>query len=457
MVLSPLTACIKAGLAPIQIHTLFRWKNISFLLLTSATVPAFADMGTEVDPKFQKQLSIEQRKSLDNKGDILIIDIAKPEHDGVSDNRFTKFNVPNSAVFNNAVKEGNSQLVGHLQKNKHFDNKSAKTILSQVTGKEMSSIQGGLEVFGDRADLIIVNPNGITLNGVKAINTERFVAAAANVTTNSHTHRILRREGHHTLTTTENGKVIIGEKGVATNGLAYFDVVAKTIEQHGAVSPEKDHKDSQVANVTFAAGSLEYDLKDHKVKGKKQHVGKNTIAISGELAGAMHGKHIQFITTDTGAGVKHQGTILSESDIQIKTEQGNVDVQNLHANKKIELTGKNTKVLAKGLVRANESVKLNMSDNVTLEESAKISSGNSNINAKNLTVNANATLIAKDLTVQVTERITNDGTIAGRHNNLNTKKLVNREKGAILGEETLNITVKGKKAEFQDKKIPLLI
>ncbi|VEI45892.1 protein PfhB2 [Actinobacillus equuli] len=94
----------------------------------------------------------------------------------------------------------------------------------------MSKIQGGLEVFGQKADLIIVNPNGIELNGVKTINSDRFVAAAANVT---------KQGNQRILSTSENGTVVIGQNGVATNGLSYFDVVAKTIEQKGAASPEK--------------------------------------------------------------------------------------------------------------------------------------------------------------------------------------------------------------------------
>ncbi|MDG4953722.1 hypothetical protein NYR85_11070, partial [Actinobacillus equuli subsp. equuli] len=217
----------------------------------------------------------------------------------------------------------------------------------------------------------------------------------------------------------------------------------------GAASPEKDYKDNKIANITFAAGSLDYDLEKQEIKSQGKNA-EGTVAISGDLAGAMHGKHIKFITTDTGAGVKHHGTILSESDIQIKTEQGDIEVQNLHANKKIDLTGKNAKVLAKGLVRANESVKLDITDSVTLEESAKISSKNGHVSAKDLTVKSNATLIATNLTANAKVSITNEGKIAARHNNLHTKKLVNHKDGAILGEETLNITVKGKKVNFHN-------
>lgn len=447
--LNPIAACIKAELTPVQISPLFSWKNISFLLLTSIALPTFADSNAVVNGT---QTTVIERPTTTGKGNVLIIDIAKPEHDGVSDNRFSKFNVPNGAVFNNSLKNDRSQLVGDLYGNKHFSNQSAKAILNQVSGAEMSKIQGALEVFGDRADLIIVNPTGIELNGVKTINTDRFVAAAANVTGNN-----------RTLTTSENGKVVIEEKGVATNGLSYFDVVAKTITQKGAVGLEAGttDKDKKAANITFAAGSLEYDLTTHNVTGKNQSVNDGTVAISGELAGAMHGKHIQFITTDTGAGVKHQGTILSENDINITTKDGNIEVKKLYTKQKIGLTGKNATVSQDGVVYANESIALNLTNNVTLEQSAKVYSNHTQVHAKNVAVKEKATLIAQNLTVNATESITNNGTIAGIYNELRTKKLINNKDAKILAEKNLNIAVKGKKLveseESADKKTKTLI
>ncbi|VEI45582.1 protein PfhB2 [Actinobacillus equuli] len=321
------------------------------LLLTGVTLPAFAEPSAVVDEQFKDKTTIAEQKQRVVKV-ILIIDIAKPEADGVSDNRFSKFNVPNSAVFNNSLADGKSQLGGDLKKNQHFDKEAAKAILSQVTGSEMSKIQGGLEVFGQKADLIIVNPNGIELNGVKTINSDRFVAAAANVT----------EKGKYDKLTTSKGKVVIGANGVATNGLSYFDVVAKTIEQKGTIGPEKDTKNHPTANITFAAGNLDYDLKTRDIKARENGTGnkfrikskdESEIAISGELAGAMYGKNIQFITTDSGAGVNHKGTILSEQDIKIATKEGSITVQKVHANK-IAAEGKNFEVAQKGLVRANE-------------------------------------------------------------------------------------------------------
>lgn len=42
----------------------------------------------------------------------------------------------------------------------------------------------------------------------------------------------------------------------------------------------------------------------------------------------MHGKNIKLIVTDKGAGVKHDGIILSENDIQIEMNEGDLELGN---------------------------------------------------------------------------------------------------------------------------------
>lgn len=158
---SSLSDFVAAYLNPIKTVDMLKSKRVSLLLLTVLSPAAFAEQGAVLDPNNHNT----KIKYTENK--VLIVDVAKPGNDGISDNHFSKFNVENGSVFNNSLKEGNSYLVGHLEKNQNFDKQSAKAILTQVTGSEMSKIRGGLEVFGDKADLLLVNPNGININGVQ--------------------------------------------------------------------------------------------------------------------------------------------------------------------------------------------------------------------------------------------------------------------------------------------------
>lgn len=71
------------------------------------------------------------------------------------------------------------------------------------------------------------------------------------------------------------------------------------------------------------------------------------IAISGASTGAMYGKNIKLIVTDKGAGVKHDGIILSEADIQIETHEGDVEL----GNTKIIRMRIMPKLMRKGILR----------------------------------------------------------------------------------------------------------
>ncbi|OOF65975.1 hemagglutinin repeat-containing protein [Rodentibacter sp. Ppn85] len=413
---------------------------LAFLFVVPNTV--FADVNSKdiVLDKNNRETKISETTN-----GVHIIEIAKPQYDGISDNKFQKFNVGNGAVFNNSNKEGNSYLVGHLEKNQNFDKNTAKAILTQVTGSQMSKIKGGLEVFGDKADLLIINPNGININGVQTFNTDRFVTSTSNVIDPKNGLKL----------SVEKGTVTIDKDGIATDGLKYLDIVAKKIEQKGAVRNIND-KAPVETNITFVAGSSEYDVKARKAKSKQA---KSTeIAITGTEAGAMYGNHIQFITTDTGAGVNHKGIILSEKDIQIENKQGNVEVATLQAKQNVSSKG-SKKLDINGQISAGKTTNL-ISTEVNLKQNTKVSSqkvdisADKTITAKNakvrgtkVDINSQSTQIGKDSTVIATnldikgKNLENSGTIAARFNKIYVEKLDNKKD--ILAEKTLDISTFG--------------
>ena len=84
----------------------------------------------------------------------MVFDIARPTN-GLSINNYETFHIPiNGVVFNNSDNEGDA----------------ASIILAQVTGTDISLWIGTLEVVGAEAEVIIVNPNGISCNGCSFIN-----------------------------------------------------------------------------------------------------------------------------------------------------------------------------------------------------------------------------------------------------------------------------------------------
>ncbi|WP_224046036.1 YopT-type cysteine protease domain-containing protein [Pasteurella canis] len=466
--LSPVSLSLKSALNPVSSVMQLTWKQFSILLLTVVSTSALADQRSEIRPELKElkgdntdiQVATEHNhnnngrtKLYQTENKVIVIDIATPNDKGISNNRFEKFNIPNGAVFNNngTTSEAKSKLVGYIRYNKNIkEKKEADVILSQVTGTQESKIVGALEVLGKEADIVIANQNGINLNGVRAINSKRFVATTSKEIK-------LDQEQEQIILDVEKGKVTIDVNGFATDGLQYLDIIAKTIEQKQSITTEKDKTSD--TEISFIAGKSKYDFKKREVTEKNgENVKEGTIAITGASTGAMHGKNIKLIVTDKGAGVKHDGIILSENDIHIELHDGDLEFGNTEQKKvgdldrkvqakkniavkgakrtiigsqvkaeKITVETQETKIRKETEVRAQE-VKFNSKDSISLEKNSK--------------------LVATKVDVE-TESLENEGLIYGSDVKLDANDLVNKQ--TIFAEKKLDIKTKGKKMSIAEK------
>ena len=102
-----------------------------------------------------------------------LVHVAAPNAAGLSLNRYQSLSVdPVGLIFNNSLVNGTSQLGGALGANPNFSGQAARVILNEVRGPG-SILAGPVEVFGTPATLIFANPNGITVNGARFINSPR--------------------------------------------------------------------------------------------------------------------------------------------------------------------------------------------------------------------------------------------------------------------------------------------
>ncbi|MDI2144896.1 hemagglutinin repeat-containing protein [Pseudomonas sp. ITA] len=251
-----------------------------------------------------------------------VIEIVDPNAAGLSHNKFQSFDVAApGTVFNNSKVNGVTSIGGFTMNNPKLS-QEAKGILVDVTGANPSSLAGTLEVFGKKADLLISNQNGITLNGVTTLNANSLTATTGKP--------IVSPTGLQF--SVSNGQVTVGTAGVDTTGLSYFDIVARSIALQGAVGST-----AQATDINAIAGLNTYNVATRKADtNSSSAAGTPAVAIDGTLAGAMYGRNISLISTETGAGVRHAGLIRAAQDISISA-QGDITVATLQADNQVSL------------------------------------------------------------------------------------------------------------------------
>lgn len=313
-----------------------------------------------------------------------VINIVNPDKNGVSHNKFIDFSVgkDNGVIFNNSKEHGVSKIGGYLTKNPNLE-KNATTILNEVTGNKASNINGSIEIFGKKADFILANENGITLNGANFINTNGVTLTTGEVRQNDTNINFDVKKGNIEL------------NGVSTSG-EYFNILAKTIEVFREFSPLEEEKKP---DISFIAGENKINLNTKNQKNpiitesKKEKSKKYGIYTS--VLGTMYGNNIRMISSDKGLGVRHEGAIFSEKDIIINSN-GDISVATLNSKSKIDIKGKN--LFGKnGNIKINEKEKINsivakgdidinVKENVELNSLLQSTEGNIDILAKTLTL-----------------------------------------------------------------------
>ncbi len=294
-----------------------------------------------------------------------VMEIADPNGKGLSHNRVNDFNVTKPGlIFNNSMRDGKSQIGGLVIHNPNLRNE-ATAILTEVTGSGVSSLSGTLEVFGGRADLFIVNPNGLYLNGVMTLNSNGLITSTGRFGTSADPLGLTVGES--------SGRIIIGAEGVNTEGLSYFEVVARGIDINGEVGSASAQTD-----IGLIAGLNTYNLENrrHYVQATSA---ANTpqVAISGSAAGAMHGRFITLRSTESGAGVRHDGQIHSAKDILISSN-GDVVLDEMHSNFDVTLEAADISIKS---VEAGNDAMLKSSSNIAVNR---------------LTTGRNGILLSKD-------------------------------------------------------------
>ncbi|AZY47798.1 hypothetical protein C0J09_00630 [Bordetella avium] len=257
-----------------------------------------------------------------------VINIAAPNQHGLSINKVGSFNVGAAGtVLNNSTVAGQSQLAGHLQANPNLaGGQAAKNILIQSQGIGQSRLNGALESFGGNAGVIIANPNGISVNGLRPININSLTLTTGDYQAG---------QAGDAVFDVKRGTISVGRRGVDTSGLGYFDLVADTISLNGVIGAPNKGKST---NITLLGGQNRYHVQDDLAgKGRKRSYTalngnkRERVVVMGTAAGSMYGSNISLLASGRGVGVKMQGLISSANDIQIDAS-GDVSLNKVAAD-----------------------------------------------------------------------------------------------------------------------------
>lgn len=329
---------------------------------------------------------------------VTVVNINEANEHGVSHNIYNKFNVDKKGlIFNNSQNAIKTTLAGDIQGNSNLTSGAAKVILNEVISKNQSALQGWLEVAGNKAHLIIANPNGISCQGCGFINAEKVT-----VTTGKPDMQNGMLKGYNV----NGGMVTLAQLESASP----TEILARSVIVSGKVFAE------ELAVVT---GNNYVDITGKTTGTVKAQGYRQTYGIDVAALGGMYANKIKLVSSEKGVGVRNSGIIAGNADIQIDSSG--------------KIINNNAKIQAAGsiLVKAQQGL-----ENIT----GRISSNNSlTIDMPKGSIDNNrAGMIAaeKDITVSssafnnINGKISAGGTLAiNTHNNT----LLNRGKGDSVG------------------------
>nr|WP_282564632.1 filamentous hemagglutinin N-terminal domain-containing protein [Providencia rettgeri] len=162
--------------------------------------------------------------SVYQKNSTTIVNIATPNENGISHNKYQQFNVlEKGIILNNSKNTVKTQLAGDINGNNRLREINAELIINEVVGNSQSQLLGKLEVAGKSANVIIANPNGITCNGCSFIN-----VPALTLTTGK---PFLGSDGQLSAIEVKKGTITIGNKGMNAETPNYTDIISQAMVQ----------------------------------------------------------------------------------------------------------------------------------------------------------------------------------------------------------------------------------
>ena len=226
-----------------------------------------------------------------------LVNIQTPSAEGVSRNTYTQFDVKNNGVIlNNSRTSTQSQLGGWVEVNPWLNKNEARIILNEVNSQNPSLLNGFIEVAGQRAEVIIANPAGISVNGGGFINAHQVTLTTGQY--GAHDQRL-------TDLAVREGKILVQGQGLNTLDADYTRLLAQAVEVNSGLWAQDLQVGIGQADYKTDASSIQ------AISTSDTSAIKQTPQFLLDVAhlGGMYAGKIKLVGTQAGVGVNNQGYI----------------------------------------------------------------------------------------------------------------------------------------------------
>ncbi|MGO3395999.1 MAG: DUF637 domain-containing protein [Serratia proteamaculans] len=276
-------------------------------------------------------------------GNVPVVNIATPNGAGISHNTYKDFNVGTpGAVLNNATQGGKTQLgVDIINGNPNFKGKPADLIINEVIGGSRSDLQGKLEVFGNKANVMIANPNGISCDGCGFINTPGVTLTTGKPQ--------FDKKGALEALEVKKGTVTIGGKGLDGNAQDYVDIISRATTLNGKINAN---------NLSLTQGANRVSFKDGTIKSIAGEGTKPQLAVDTKVLGGMYANKIRLVANEDGVGVNLKDLTSKQRDITLSVN-GKISLNGTtHSKTDLNVSAKELHVTPGTIVQADGNATL---------------------------------------------------------------------------------------------------
>jgi len=271
------------------------------------------------------------------------VNVREPSAAGVSRNVYSQFDVAKGgAILNNSRVNVQTELGGWVEANPWLKAGPARVILNEVNSSNPSALRGYIEVAGQKAEVVIANPSGISVDGGGFINVSR-----ATLSTGSP----LMMDGRLTGYDVQRGQIVIDGAGLDASKTDYTALISRSLVLNAALWAQR-------LNVVTGVNKVEEGESPAVTEVGKASDAAPQFAIDASRLGGMYANQIFLVGTEAGVGVRNAGEIGAAAGQLVVTSEGRLEnTGTLAASKGMQVTVRDA-VDNKGKMQAGEDLAL---------------------------------------------------------------------------------------------------